>query len=280
LDEVEFHEVGAVDSIVDIVGVAACLEFLGARVIASAVPLGRGSVHTAHGELPLPAPATLECLEGVPTVEADLDAELVTPTGAAIVGSMAESFVRWPALTPERVGWGAGTIAFADRPNALRVVLGSVNPRPAASELVVLETNLDDMTGELVGHVIALLLERGALDAWATPITMKKGRPGLVLSALSRVALSDELSALMLRETTSLGVRRTPVERMERPRRSVELETAFGVIPLKVSEGPFGPVQVKPEFDACVRAAEAHGVTVRVVIAAALAAWSARGAST
>jgi pyridinium-3,5-bisthiocarboxylic acid mononucleotide nickel chelatase len=279
LDDVEFHEVGSVDSIVDIVGTAACLDFVGARVIASPVPLGRGSVYTAHGELPLPAPATLECLEGVPTFEADLDAELITPTGAAIIGSMAESFVRWPPLTPERVGWGAGTIAFADRPNALRVVLGSVNPRHGGSDLVVLEANLDDMTGELVGHVIALLLEGGALDAWAAPITMKKGRPGLVLSALVRVAMADELATLMLRETTSIGVRRTPAERIERPRRTVQLQTRFGPIPLKVSEGPYGPVQVKPEFDACVHAAEAHGVPVRVVIAAVLAAWAAHGSS-
>jgi uncharacterized protein (TIGR00299 family) protein len=280
LDEVEFHEVGSVDSIVDIVGTAACLDFLSARVIASPVPLGRGSVYTAHGKLPLPAPATLECLEGVPTFEADLDAELITPTGAAIIGSMAESFVRWPPLTPERVGWGAGTMAFADRPNALRVVLGSANPRHGGSDLVVLEANLDDMTGELVGHVIALLLEAGALDAWAAPITMKKGRPGLVLSALVRVATADELSTLMLRETTSIGVRRTPADRTERPRRSVQLETRFGLLPLKVSEGPYGPVQVKPEFDACVRAAEAHGVPVRVVLAAVLAAWAAHAAST
>ena len=243
------------------------------------MPIGRGSVYTAHGELPLPAPATLECLEGVPTFESDIDAELITPTGAAIVGSMAESFTRWPALTPERVGWGAGTIAFADRPNALRVVLGSVNPRHGGSDLVVLEANLDDMTGELVGHVIALLLQGGALDAWATPITMKKGRPGLVLSALVRVAMADELSMLMLRATTSLGVRRTPAERTERPRRTVQLETRFGWLPLKVSEGPYGPVQAKPEFDACVQAAEAHGVPVRVVIAAVLAAWSEHGTS-
>jgi uncharacterized protein (DUF111 family) len=236
-------------------------------------------VHTAHGKLPLPAPATLECLAGVPTYEGDLDAELLTPTGAAIVGSMAESFLRWPALTPERVGWGAGTIAFADRPNALRVVLGSAAPRQGTSELLLLEANLDDMTGELVGHVIGLLLDAGALDAWAVPITMKKGRPGLVLSALVRAAMADELATLMLRETTSIGVRRTPADRTERPRRTVLLETRFGSIPLKVSEGPYGPLQAKPEFDACVRAAEAHGVPVRVVIAAVLAAWDVHGTS-
>lgn len=279
LDDVEFHEVGAVDSIVDIVGAAACFDFLGARVVASPVPLGRGSARTAHGKLPLPAPATLECLAGVPTFESDLDVELVTPTGAAIVGSIAEAFVRWPAFTPELSGWGAGTLAFADRPNALRVVLGSAHPPEGAADLFVLEANLDDMTGELVGHAIALLLEGGALDAWAVPITMKKGRPGVVLSALVRAAAADELSALMLRETTSLGVRRTPALRSERPRRTVSIETRFGAIPLKVSEGPYGPVQAKPEFDACARAAAAHGVPVRVVIAAVLSAWSERSAN-
>ncbi|HEY3486338.1 MAG TPA: nickel pincer cofactor biosynthesis protein LarC, partial [Ilumatobacteraceae bacterium] len=260
LEEVTFHEVGSVDSLVDVVGAAACLDFLGAVVVASPVPLGRGSVRTAHGVLPLPAPATLECLTGIPTLASELDFELVTPTGAGIVATAVRRFERWPAIVPERSGWGAGTRAFADRPNALRVVLGAENAPERTSELVVLEANVDDMTGELAGHVIGELLEAGALDAWAVPATMKKGRPGLLLSALARPPLDDALAALMLRETTSLGVRRVAVERTERPRRVVDVETRFGTFPVKVSEGPYGPPQAKPEFDDCARAARAAGV--------------------
>jgi len=277
LDSVTFHEVGSIDSLFDVVGAAAGFDFLGARVVSGPVPLGHGHVHTAHGVLPVPAPATLECLRGVPTLDAGVDFENVTPTGAAVLATVAESFERWPAQVPERIGWGAGTRLVAGRPNALRLVLGEPAPEAAtASELVVLEANVDDMTGELSAHAIARLIQAGALDAWATPITMKKGRPGLVLSVLARALAADELSALLLTETTSLGVRRLAASRLERPRRLVEVETRFGLIPLKVSEGPYGPPQVKPEFDACERAAAAAGVPLRVVLAEALSAWALR----
>jgi uncharacterized protein (DUF111 family) len=176
-------------------------------------------------------------------------------------------------MTPSRIGTGAGTRVFAGRPNVLRAVLGAPQPDAAANELVMLEANVDDMTGELSAHAIAVLLSLGALDAFATPVTMKKGRPGLVLSALCRSEHAELLSATMLRETTSLGVRRVPVSRLERPRRVVEVSTRFGAIPVKVSEGPYGPPQVKPEFDACSRAAAAAGVPVREVIAEVLAVF-------
>jgi pyridinium-3,5-bisthiocarboxylic acid mononucleotide nickel chelatase len=277
VEDVTFHEVGAIDSIVDVVASAACLVHLGARVVGSEVPIGRGSVRTAHGILPLPAPATLACLAGVPTIPTELDAELVTPTGAAILATVAMSFGRWPAMVPSRIGTGAGTRAFSDRPNVLRVVLGEPGPLAAPSELVMLEANVDDMTGELSAHAIALLLSLGALDAFAAPVTMKKGRPGLVLSALCRPEQAELLSAALLRETTSLGVRRVAVSRVERPRRVVEVATRFGTIPLKVAEGPYGPPQVKPEFDACSRAAAEAGVPVREVIAEALAAFARSG---
>jgi uncharacterized protein (TIGR00299 family) protein len=275
LAEVTFHEVGSVDALFDVVGAAACFDFLGARVLSAAVPLGRGHVHTAHGELPVPAPATLECLRGVPTLDGGVDFENVTPTGAAILATVVEDFTRWPAQRAERIGWGAGTRVVAGRPNALRVVLGE--PLAATHEpggLVVLEANVDDMTGELMGHAIAAVMQAGALDAWATPITMKKGRPGLVLSALARADAAEHIAGAILRETTSLGVRWVPASRLERPRRTVEVTTRFGVIPLKVSEGPYGAPQAKPEFDACERAAREAGVPVREVLAEALAAWS------
>jgi uncharacterized protein (TIGR00299 family) protein len=278
VSEVAFHEVGAVDAIADIVGAAAALSYLGAELVCAPLPLGHGSVRCRHGILPLPAPATVACLRGVPTYDAGVEAELVTPTGAAIVASQAARFARWPQLSPLAIGWGAGTRQLPDRLNALRVVLGEASSAVApslGSTHFVLEANVDDMTGELTGHVIAKLLQAGALDAWATPLTMKKGRPGMMISALGRAVSLDVLEALLLRETSSIGVRRYGVGRTERPREVREVSTEFGIIPVKISRGPYGPPQLKPEFDACARAAAAHDVPVRSVLAAALAAAQA-----
>jgi uncharacterized protein (TIGR00299 family) protein len=278
LDEVHFHEVGAIDAIVDVVGSSAALEWLGAELVVSPLPMGRGFVKAAHGTLPLPAPATVECLTGLATYDAGLDFEFVTPTGAAIVGAHASGSSRWPSMAPERVGWGAGTVSLPDRPNVLRAVLGAPSTAAQATEAgapathVVLEANVDDATGELAASWIETLHAAGALDAWATPIVMKKGRPALTVSALARVEGAEAVAHAMLRETTSLGVRRYEVTRAERPRRVVQVETAYGRIPVKVAEGPFGPPQVKPEFDACLAAARAFGVPVREVVRAALVA--------
>ncbi len=283
VDAVSFHEVGAVDAIADIVGAAAALSYLGAEVVCSPLPLGHGSISCRHGILPLPAPATVACLRGIPTYDANVEAELVTPTGAAIVSAQAAAFQRWPGLAPTAIGWGAGTRQLPDRLNALRVVLGdrSVNERAGAAAVAgdasthyVLEANVDDMTGELVGHALSQLLAAGALDAWALPITMKKGRPGLVISALCEASALGAIETVLLRETSSIGLRRHGVSRVERPRELVDVQTEFGTLPVKVARGPYGPAQLKPEFDACARAARAHDVPVRVVIAAALAAAS------
>lgn len=279
LDEVHFHEVGAVDAIVDIVGAAAAITYLGATIIASPLPMGRGFVKARHGVLPLPAPAAVECLRGVPTYGVDVEAELVTPTGAAIVSTVAERFERWPALVPDRVGYGAGHRDLVDRPNLLRVVLGEqttgTEEVPSAASHVLVEANVDDLTGEVAAHAIEALFAAGAADAWASPITMKKGRPALTLSALAPAAHAEAVAAAMLAETTTIGVRKSPVSRTERPRRTITVATAFGPIAVKVSEGPFGPPQIKPEFDDCAAAARAHGVPVRVVIQAAMVAASA-----
>jgi uncharacterized protein (TIGR00299 family) protein len=283
LDDVHFHEVGAVDAIADVVGSAAALEWIGAsELLVSPLPMGRGFVKAAHGTLPLPAPATVECLHGLATYDGGLDFEFVTPTGAAIVGAHASGSARWPSMSPERVGWGAGTAELPDRPNVVRAVLGSAGAALAAAHggggatHAVLEANLDDATGELAASWIESLFAAGALDAWATPITMKKGRPALTLSALAPLARAEAVEHAMLRETTSLGVRRIDVARTERPRRIVEVETPYGPIPLKIAEGPFGPPQVKPEFEACAAAARAHGVPVREVVRAATAAYGPR----
>lgn len=277
IDDVHFHEVGAVDAIVDVVGSAAALDWIGAPLVVSPLPMGHGRVKARHGILPLPPPAVVECLRGFPTYDAGIAFELVTPTGAAIVGAHATGASRWPSMVPERTGWGAGTANLADRANLLRAVLGSpietTIPSPTPGSHVVLEANIDDASGELLGSWIETLLAEGALDAWAVPATMKKGRPAYVLTVLATAAQADALGRAILRETTSLGVRRHAVDRLERPRRMVHVATPYGPVAIKVSSGPFGrPIQ-KPEFSECLALAKTHGVPVRdVVLAASLAA--------
>ncbi len=277
VEEVHFHEVGAVDSIVDVVAAAACLDWLGARLVVSPLPMGRGTVTCRHGVLPLPAPATLACLHGVPTFDAGLDAELVTPTGAALVGALADGFTRWPSFAPERIGWGLGSCRLPDRPNALRAVLGAPTGAEGAAVVTtrthaLIEATMDDATGELLGHAVDLALAAGALDAWLAPVTMKKSRPGIVLSVLARAEDAERLSALVLTETTTLGLRITEVVRRERPRRLLRVSTRFGTATVKVSEGPYGPPQLKPELDDCRALASAAGAPLREVLAAVLAA--------
>ena len=273
IDDVHFHEVGAIDAIVDVVGSAAALDHLGARLIVSPLPMGHGRVKARHGILPLPPPAVVDCLRGFPTYDGGIAFELVTPTGAAIVGAHNEGSARWPSIASEHTGWGAGTADLADRPNLLRAVLGTETSAAATTAThAVLEANIDDATGELLGACIETLLAEGALDAWATPITMKKGRPAYVVGVIGPLAAADHLAGILLRESTSLGVRRHDVTRLERPRHMEEVETRYGRVPVKVAGGPFGPPSRKPEFDACLALARQHGVTVREVLAAALAA--------
>ncbi|MBI5514135.1 MAG: nickel pincer cofactor biosynthesis protein LarC [Deltaproteobacteria bacterium] len=279
-EDVHFHEVGAVDAVVDIVCASAALAWLGARVTCAPLPLGRGFVRAAHGVLPLPAPAVLEVLQGVPTVHAAVDKELVTPTGAAIVKAQASEFLPWPSLKPLATGFGAGSRSLPDRPNLLRVVLGdpveAEGPRPDGGTHLVLETNLDDVTGQVTAHVAERLLREGALDTWVTPVTMKKGRPGVTVSALARASEGDRLARVLLAESPALGVRLRWVERRERPRRMVEVSTPFGPIPVKVADGDGLPAQAQPEFEVCRAAAESAGVPLREVQAAALASWWSR----
>jgi hypothetical protein len=273
LDDVHFHEVGAVDAIVDVVGSAAALEHLGAELVVSPLPMGRGFVKAAHGVLPLPAPATVECLAGFDTYDAGMDFEFVTPTGAAIVGANATRSARWPTMRPVATGWGAGTADLRDRPNLLRAILADVpDAARTGATHTVLEANLDDATGELLAGAVEALLAAGALDAWATPITMKKGRPAVTLSVLASAERADALAHAMLRETTSIGVRRHDVSRVERPRRAGTVKTRFGEIAVKIAEGPFGAAQIKPEWDSLAEAARKHAVPVKEVLAAVLAA--------
>jgi pyridinium-3,5-bisthiocarboxylic acid mononucleotide nickel chelatase len=303
LDEVHFHEVGGLDSIVDICGAAVVMDLLGwPRAVSLPPELGHGFQKTAHGRLPVPAPASLEILAGKPVRHGGPPGEAVTPTGAAILAVLFE-IGEPPAFTPRRIGYGVGTSRWPDRPNVLRLTLGDEVPatvRPSipaslgeayaqgervpTSEgealwrpgLFELSTNLDDCSGQLVARAIEVALAAGALDAWVAPVTMKKGRPGLVLSALADLAHRDAVARAFLSETTTLGVRCAAVERVELAREHVTVETAYG--PVRVKEGRLGGalLSAHPEYDDCVDRAGERGAAVKEVMAAALAAHRAR----
>jgi hypothetical protein len=273
--QVHFHEVGGHDAIVDIVGTASALELLGVTVVsASPVATGLGMVRSAHGMLPNPAPAVVELLEGIPTEGRDVSVELTTPTGAAMLAAWGTTFGPMPAMTIEASGFGAGAGEMDDLPNCTQVVIGL----PAASvrassfgegqELVQLEANLDDVTGETLAHAVASLIDDGALDAWVTPVLMKKGRPGHVLSALCDPALVGDIRRRLERETGSLGVRAHSVERWAARRELLEVEVDGYPMRVKVSPG-----RVKVEHADAARVALRTGRPVREVAARAEAAW-------
>ncbi len=274
VEQVHFHEVGAVDSIVDLCGAAVVLDLLGwPRVLSAPPELGRGIVRTAHGPMPIPAPAVLELVAGKPVRPGGPSGEAVTPTGAAILAELCE-VGPLPAFTPGRVGYGLGTRSWPDRPNLLRMTLGQLAEaeRPPADALWVLEANLDDCTGQLVARAIEAALEAGALDAWAAPLTMKKGRPGILLGALCEEARRSAVTGVLLAETTTLGVRRHRVERQALARRVDTVETPYGSVRIKVALDGERELGAQPEYDDCLARAREKGVAVREVMAAALSA--------
>jgi len=277
LADVHFHEVGAVDSIIDITAAAIALDHLGAEVVCSPLPMGRGTVRTQHGVIPLPAPATLLCLRGVPTYDAASSHELVTPTGACLVAAVAKRFSGWPSIRVERVGLGAGTKDFADRANLLRVVLASPESPAAVSrkhgEHVVVEANIDDLSPEVAAYATQRALSMGALDVWTTPIGMKKGRSAVTISVLCKAADLDVQAKVLFEETSTLGLRHYTVDRFERPRRALRVKTRYGSIAVKIAGGEGLDEHVAPEYEACREAAERHGVPIRKVYAAALRAY-------
>ncbi len=260
IETVHFHELGAVDTIVDVTGALLALERLGVgRVFASPVPLGRGLARGAHGTFPLPAPATVALLRGATVVGVDHAVETVTPTAAALLAELAEAFGPIPSMRLTAVGYGAGARTTPE-PNILRVLLGDADDDGCAAEmLVMLETNIDDMTPEVHGYVAERLLAAGALDAYLTPVLMKKGRPGVVLSALCRSADAVRLRGLIFAETTTLGVRTHEVTRHCLARDTLTVNTPYGEIRVKVARGEGGE-KAAPEYEDCRRAAEAHGV--------------------
>ena len=277
-EEVHFHEVGAVDAIVDIVGSAVCLELLGRpRVVASPMPTFRGFAAGAHGAFPLPAPATAELLRGVPWRSLDIDSELVTPTGAAIIASIASEFGPMPSMTVEKIGYGAGKQDY-QFPNVLRVMLGEEARELAAVDRVTLiETNLDDFNPEFYDSVMDHLFARGALDVYLAPIQMKKNRPGALLSVISPPEAARSLAEILLSETSTLGVRVVQADRLCLARRFEEVETDFGAIRIKIGELDGRVVNAAPEYEDCRRAADDRGVPVKQVYDAAVAAYTAGG---
>ncbi len=270
LDEVHFHEVGAVDSIVDVVGAAICLDNLGImRCECSPIPTGRGFVNTMHGIMPVPAPATILILKGAPIAPDEAEMELTTPTGAAIAAVLCVRFGPAPSMTPRVVGYGAGTKKRPDGvPNLLRVVIGETNI--AGRTLTVLETNLDDATPESVSYAVQKALSSGALDAWVAPITMKKGRQAFCLSILCEAPDAARLRDVMFEETPSLGLRQYDVQRFELPRKIISVKTRYGTVRVKVAVTPSGQKRCKPEFEDCRTLAEKAGATLVAVHSAAL----------
>lgn len=271
LEQVTFHEVGAVDSIVDIVGTALAISSLGVeRVFASAVPTGFGMVKTEHGALPIPAPAAVELLRGAPVYSRGVPVELVTPTGAAILAATVEGFGDLPRMRVERVGYGAGS-ARLDFPNVIRVLIGEED-REATPELetpagaeTVLETNVDDLSPELYGYVLERLFAAGAQDAWLTPIVMKKGRPAVTISALVSPQRQEAVRHVLFREAGTLGVRAVSVDKQALEREWLEVSTAHGVVRVKVGRLEGRVVTVAPEFEDCASLARETGRPLREI---------------
>jgi pyridinium-3,5-bisthiocarboxylic acid mononucleotide nickel chelatase len=272
LDRVEFHEVGALDAIVDVVGAAVGFTHLGIDEIRVApLPIGRGLVAAAHGPLPVPGPAVVSLLRGWPVRPGDGDGELVTPTGAAIVAGLARPGPV-PALRLEAAGYGAGDRTLADRPNLLRIMVGEPLADVAADDVVILEATIDDSSPQIYEHVIDRLLAAGARDAFLEPVVMKKGRPGVTLRVLADPADRDRLAAIVFAETSTIGLRYSTARRMVLPREERRVETPYGTVRVKVAHAPDGTSNVAPEYEDCRALAVARCVPLKVVHRAALAA--------
>ena len=267
VDHVHFHEVGALDAIVDIVGAAICFDLLKIeRFVCSPLHVGSGTIQMAHGRFPVPPPAVAELLKGVPFYSTDIQGELLTPTGAAIITTVCKEFGPIPRMTTDVTGYGAGTRQYQDFPNVLRVLLGETEVDGAVDEkLWMIETNIDDMSPQLMGHVMDRAFELGALDCYFTPVQMKKNRPGVLLSVLCERTQKESLMKLLFTETTTLGVRSYEVERRALRRTTVRVETAYGAIDVKVAHLNGRVVNEMPEFEQVRAAASKAGVPVKVV---------------
>lgn len=288
VERIHFHEVGAIDAIVDVVGACICFELLGVeRFAASALHVGSGTVEMAHGRFPVPPPAVVELLRGAPVYSTDIVGELVTPTGAAIVSTLCESFGAIPRMRLVSAGYGAGGREYKKFPNVLRVLVGEtgqsgdgvvesiVDESVAAGDedLILVETNVDDASPQVIGHLMELALTRGALDCYFTHVQMKKNRPGVLVSILCRPAGLDAMLELLFAETPTLGVRHSVVSRRALERESVTVETEFGTIAVKLGRLRGRVVSATPEFEECREAAQRSGASLRDVQEEARAAF-------
>ncbi|MCK4915188.1 MAG: nickel pincer cofactor biosynthesis protein LarC, partial [Candidatus Eisenbacteria sp.] len=268
VDEIHLHEVGGLDAIVDVVSSVAGLKLLGVdEVRASSIHVGTGFVECRHGTIPVPAPATLALLEGVPVVSRGIDAELATPTGVAIIRTLAAGgtgFGPMPAMRVETTGYGAGSRDLPI-PNLLRVTIGQADSAYEADEVMLIETNIDDMSPEVIGYVCELLLSQGALDVYTTPVFMKKNRPGTLLSVLARPAEEDAVVATLFRETTTLGVRIGMLRRQKLERETVEIDTRFGPVVVKVSRHDGRIANAAPEYESVRKIALLRGIPLKDV---------------
>jgi hypothetical protein len=280
VERIHFHEVGAVDAIVDVVGACIGFELLGVdRFVASALHVGSGTVEMAHGRFPVPPPAVAELLRGAPVYSTDIVGEMVTPTGAAIVATVCEEFGALPRMRIEATGYGAGGREYKNFPNVLRVLVGEsdkAEETPAGvspqgdEELLMIETNIDDVSPQVLGYVLERALAAGALDCYLTPVQMKKNRPGVLVSILCRPSDGGAMRELLFAETPTLGVRSYTVTRKTLEREAVTVETEFGTIAVKVARRGGRSVGATPEYEDCRAAALAHNVPLRVVQEAAM----------
>lgn len=274
IEKVHLHEVGAVDSIVDIVGAVFGMEWLGAdEIVASPVNVGSGTVDCAHGTFPVPAPATAALLKGVPIYAGGVATELTTPTGALLVTEYARSFGPMPQMRVESIGYGAGDKDFKAHPNVLRLMTGTIDDRSRDERIVTIECEIDDMNPQLFGPLMDRLHEAGALDVFYAPVQMKKNRPGTLVTVLARPADREKLSAILFAETTTIGVRYQEMWRERLDREIVTVETPLGAIRFKVARRAGTVTNAAPEFDDCARIAAERGVPIKDVQAMALKAW-------
>ncbi len=269
-DEIHFHEVGALDAVVDVLGSVLAAEYFGlTTIIGSPVAVGSGVASCRHGELPVPAPATLYLLEGIPVCGGEIDKELATPTGVAILRGLCDGFGAFPEMIPERTGYGLGDHDLGRTPNVLRITLGKAADQPVAVE--VLETHIDDMNPEFYDLLFERLFEAGALDVTLAPTQMKKNRPATHVTVLAPMGKGEALAALLIEETSTLGVRISTARRYCMPRRTEEVQTPYGPVRIKVREGTHP--RPAPEYADCAKLAREKGVPVEVVYRAALGAW-------
>jgi pyridinium-3,5-bisthiocarboxylic acid mononucleotide nickel chelatase len=283
VEKIHFHEVGAVDAIVDVVGACVGFELLKVeRFVCSALHVGSGTIEMAHGRFPVPPPAVAELLRGAPVYSTDIRGELVTPTGAAIVATLCESFGPLPPMRVERTGYGAGAREYPNFPNVLRLLVGEsegaegVERSPRDEKLLMIETNVDDSSPQLVGNLMERVLAAGALDCYFTPVQMKKNRPGVLISILCRPADRESMFALLFEETTTIGARGYEVERRALERQTVKVKTEFGPVDVKVARAGGRVVGATPEYEDCRAASARAGVSLRAVEEAARCAFRAQ----